>query len=55
MKNDLEIHYLNTQEMLADILTKAAPEGVFDKLAPALTGTAKKPFSFTPKRFLPNQ
>ena len=55
MKNDLEIHYLNTQEMLADILTKAAPEGVFDKLVPALTGTAKKPFSFTPKRFLPNQ
>jgi hypothetical protein len=47
LKDDLAVHYLNTRDMLADILTKAVSIGVFCHLVPTFTGTALKPFSFT--------
>ena len=47
LKDDLAVHYLNTRDMLADILTKAVSIGVFCHLVPTFTGTASKPFSFT--------
>ena len=43
LQNDLEIHYINTKDMLADILTKAAGEGAFNKLVPIMTGNSAKP------------
>ena len=50
LAEDIEIHYLKTSKMLADILTKAGTEGVFNEIVPKLTGVSDSPFSFTPPK-----
>ena len=51
LRNDLEIHFLGTKKMLADVLTKATLPGIFESITPLMTGNGASPFKFTPQTF----
>ena len=43
-QGQIKIEYKRTEDMIADILTKASEKSVFDKLRPALLGLSPDEF-----------